>query len=715
MVNRGRLSSPRNRFRGIERLERRALLDATVLDGSFGVGGRAVYDLGGMGDTATAVEVLADGRVLLAASAIVTGGQRVVLMRLGPDGTPDETFGDNGRVTLPAGRGGLNATVGDLHVLPDGKILAAASTEVMRPATIPPGMRIVRPDGTATPPTAAERAAATFPSDALAVARLNPDGSLDATFGSGGLAVADFGDGHDPGARLAVTADGRIVVVGSAGPEQRRVEGGHEPDLSDIAVARFNPDGSPDLSFNGTGRQRADFFAARGDDRPIGRDVGTAVAVADDGSVIVGGSISNWQERFYVGGFAILRYKPDGTPDESFGDGGRVYTEFEDPDPASRLGRPYTVRQGSDGTLIVQVETDGSGSPVRSGALHDLVVQDDGKVLAVGAVQPRYVGLARYNADGSLDAGFGNGGRVVSRGATIPFDRPTYANGVATLATTRTAQYRFGPATDGGGAVVTGVSTAMELYVGRFDGAGRLVDSLHTMIPDSPGFAEVDTFDVGPDGRVVAVGRGAAVTDNGEGDAWQQIHDALAVRIDPAAQVTSPEPPEPSAEPFVLGTFTPSPDPVPVPREDRPTTPPPGGSPPGESSMLIGVVGPSVVRRGKFHTIRLTFSTAAEAAATPTLKVTGPNGFEATAQQVKVQVKRQGRRASAAGGGSAVGVYRVAAPGGSFDAADNGDYTIRLDAATLPAGTTDTLVGSFQVQARRAAGKRSLGVALPTT
>ncbi len=73
----------------------------------------------------------------------------------------------------------------------------------------------------------------------FALARYNPDGSLDPTFGSGGTVITDFGGNGDGAAALALQPDGKIVVAGSAGPSSG---------LRDFALARYKGDPIPTVS-----------------------------------------------------------------------------------------------------------------------------------------------------------------------------------------------------------------------------------------------------------------------------------------------------------------------------------------------------------------------------------------------------------------------------------------------------------------------------------
>ena len=135
------------------------------------------------------------------------------------------------------------------------------------------------------------------------IARYRPNGSLDAGFGTSGVARATF-----PGSRcgceihdLAVQRNGRIVAVGW------RFKGGDAQDDMLLAVARFLPNGRLDASFSGDGRLCLDFG--------YGDDLGSAVAVQRDGRIVVGGVASH---RYRTeADFAVLRLRQNGTLDRT--------------------------------------------------------------------------------------------------------------------------------------------------------------------------------------------------------------------------------------------------------------------------------------------------------------------------------------------------------------------------------------------------------------
>ena len=123
----------------------------------------------------------------------------------------------------------------------------------------------------------------------FALARYNPNGSLDPSFSGDGRKRLSFG-GDERAFGMAIQANGKIVVVGRAGPAD-----------DDFAIARFNPSGSLDPSFSGDGKQTTHF---------AGGDGALGVAIKADGKIVVVGS--QCADNCV---FAIARYNPNGSLD----------------------------------------------------------------------------------------------------------------------------------------------------------------------------------------------------------------------------------------------------------------------------------------------------------------------------------------------------------------------------------------------------------------
>jgi uncharacterized delta-60 repeat protein len=273
-------------------------------------------------------------------------------------GALDPTFGNGAGyvTTVPSSSGGCAAAV---LAQPDGKLLAVGG--IMAPVSGKPNSGI---------------------HDVFGVARYNTDGSLDTSFGSGGLAQASFGPNNAYCEAAARQPDGKIVLEG-----WYYVPVGSKPsssyNIGEIALARFNPNGTLDTTFGSGGEVLTSFTVGTTPLSVTSRGVvltstGQIVAVADNGSDIV-----------------LARYNANGTLDPTFGTGGKVITTFPS------VTYEENLAQQPDGKLVVVGETGPDSSHY---AWH----------------------IVRYNANGSLDATFGTGGVV-----TTSFASSSYGSNVA--------------------------------------------------------------------------------------------------------------------------------------------------------------------------------------------------------------------------------------------------------------------------------------------
>jgi uncharacterized delta-60 repeat protein len=186
-------------------------------------------------------------------------------------------------------------------------------------------------------------------------------GDLDQSFGNGGMVVTDLG-GNDGATAIADDPSGRIVVAG----------GTNAVGSFDFAVARYRPDGSLDPSFGNGGFVQTDFAG--------GFDLATALAV-QNGKIIALGQTG----VAFTSDFGLVRYKRDGSLDGSFGNGGKVTTDFGQVSPSSDAAGALAVEHG--GKIVAAGGWFGNGSAGFA--------------------------VARYRRDGSLDASFGTGGKVI--------------------------------------------------------------------------------------------------------------------------------------------------------------------------------------------------------------------------------------------------------------------------------------------------------------
>ena len=244
-----------------------------MLDSAFGSGGKVLIDasLSPASDSvANALAVLPDDKLLIAGQAgSMFGNIDFLLMRLNADGTPDTAFGSGGIVRTAVG---TNADIAyAIAVQPDGRIVLAGSS--------------IAADGR----------------NDFALARYNANGTLDATFGSGGVVTTPVGPAEDIAHAVAVMPWGRIVAAGSA-----RISTTAQG--TNVAVVAYNADGSLDRYFGNAGKVYAQITA-----QPDEVIQALAVDVAHERFWALGGGVPSTDRDFMVLEF--------GLPDTIFRDG----------------------------------------------------------------------------------------------------------------------------------------------------------------------------------------------------------------------------------------------------------------------------------------------------------------------------------------------------------------------------------------------------------
>jgi uncharacterized delta-60 repeat protein len=355
---------------------------AGSLDRSFGSGGIVLTDHGGTGDTARDLLVQPDGKIVAVGSRTTADytTDDMAVVRYDRNGRLDRRFGRRGRVVIDFGA--VESAEAVLRQ-PDGKIVVAGTVWTQNG---------LYPD--------------------FALARLRTDGSLDPTFGNGGKVTTSILE-SDWVTSAALQRDGRIVVAGhSEGP----------PDgYASAVVVRYTTDGELDRSFGDGGRVVTRLL----DEEPSNAWI-EDLAVARDGTIVAAGLVArlDWADM------VVARFRPDGTIDPRFGDGGftRIDTtpNFElatgmalTPDGGVAVVgyADYTwnlARLRSDGILDTRF---GAGGIVRTdivGDPYDVAVQSDRKIVVTGRTAPtgdNYdATVARFRRDGTLDTRFGTNG-----------------------------------------------------------------------------------------------------------------------------------------------------------------------------------------------------------------------------------------------------------------------------------------------------------------
>lgn len=322
-----------------------------ALDPTFGGSGVVTTTPSSLGGhQADAVAVQADGKLLVAGRLFGTSGKiEAAVLRYNPDGTPDTGFSGDGIAAFA-----LSATSGgrfsDVAIQPDGRIVLA-------------GWHFENARNT------------------LVIARLNSDGTPDASFAGGGFSavapypstIGSFKGGLTPHS-VVLQPDGRILVGAVTEPDGL---------TGRFGVLRFNADGSLDASFGAAGLATVQppWFAPAPSAEMI---------LQPDGKIVVGGygyaDIGGVTSQDWI----VSRLNADGSVDTGFGTGGSTVTRARDSEIAQALA-----------------------------------LQPDGKILLAGQSGPSYfAGIVRYHPDGRIDTAFGGSGALDGSPLWTPGEPP---------------------------------------------------------------------------------------------------------------------------------------------------------------------------------------------------------------------------------------------------------------------------------------------------
>lgn len=376
------------------------------LDTTFSRDGMVTTDIRGdappdRNDVASAVDIDSEGRIVAAGGSLddlvsAGGTNDFAVARYLVDGSLDTSFAGDGTRTIKMSERGDFVT--DLAIDGQDRIVAAGYADVGRSTNFD-----------------------------FAVARFLENGTLDLDFGTRGRVLTDFGSTSDRGHAVSLDSQGRIVVVGEA-------DASEDPnDFNDFAVARYEPDGDLDPTFDGDGKLATDIDEA---------DIANGVAIDGQDRIVIAGQSFN-QVTFTD--IVVARYEVDGDPDTTFGGDGVATADIENSGEVASdvaldaIGRIVVTGETTAGDApnnfsLARFEPDGdldttfgqSGTvvtDVREGDNRPFGIDIDGDgriVVAGGCEEPRdqfgsrNFCAARYDAVGSLDSAFGGDGIVVT-------------------------------------------------------------------------------------------------------------------------------------------------------------------------------------------------------------------------------------------------------------------------------------------------------------
>lgn len=409
----------RNRRSVVELLEDRQLLSAASLDTTFN-GTGVVTSVFGSEAVFNSVASLPDGSILAAGTVLNGSRHDWLIAKYKSNGKLDTTFG-NGTGRVFADFSGRDDFAAGLVLLTGGKFAVVGSTN--------------------------DENAANYAD--VAVARYNANGSLDTSFSSDGKQRVDYGV-FDSGTALAQQADGKLVIVGNDGADilaarlntngsldstfgtggkevinlnpdddgnpstfdfpsldyaqsvallssGKILIGGYIDDAGDSGVniynfmaARLNTNGSRDTTFgNHQGYTTLDFAGTQ-------QDVVTTMAVYPDGRFLLGGYSSSFGPISFEAKFALARFQANGSPDNTF---------------------------SGDGKLSLDLNPAPNSSFTSDAEVQEISIRPDGKVLAIGYNRVRnfdldvdYSGLqtVRLTAGGTLDTSYSSDGKQLN-------------------------------------------------------------------------------------------------------------------------------------------------------------------------------------------------------------------------------------------------------------------------------------------------------------
>jgi uncharacterized delta-60 repeat protein len=388
-------------------------------------------------------------------------------------GTLDNTFGNNGIVIYNYGQGYHDATFG-VHVYTDSSILVCGS--YMSGSTY------------------------------IATGNLQkflPDGSIDASWGTNGMVTFNYGVGGTFAYSMKVLSDGKILISGSTYITVANAA---------FFAARFNADGTPDLTFNGTGVWTYAYSTQE--------DICNTMILQFDGKIVLagrsGGTVMNQ--------LLFTRLNSDGTLDTGFGTNGftaiNSATQNENLNGLGLLSNGTIIGVGYThvgnpwfGEFAIMVKLDSDGNPYAgfgtagvmipsvytnySQAFDCTIVNDTVIISSEMENGSQNLVVAKLDQNGNPDESFGTGGI-----STLSIDPLTYGYDIE--------YYQDNKFYICGTSGQSGLTAPRDFFLARYNYDGSIDGSFNGSgyVKTSVGSAWDHAFalDIGPDGKIVLAG-----------------------------------------------------------------------------------------------------------------------------------------------------------------------------------------------------------------
>ena len=265
----------------------------------------------------------------------------------------------------------------------------------------------------------------------FALVRYNYNGTLDTTFDTDGKVVTDIGTNtSDRIWGIAIQSDNKIVAVG---------ETVNPGTLNDIAIARYNADGSPDLTFGVGGKVTTDYLLGNNSAYGVAMS-GTSIYVA--GAATVSGNYDFMVARYTTLGVLDPTFNPTGTvpgiATTGFGSGNDIARGVAIDSSNRPVLGGYSNGGSGDDFAVARFDTAGAldttfVSPLGKTAIDignnnadqafSIAIDPAQRIILAGSTyngSNKDFALVRYTSAGALDATFGNGGIQTTDFANSP-------------------------------------------------------------------------------------------------------------------------------------------------------------------------------------------------------------------------------------------------------------------------------------------------------